>query len=67
MAPAFVAIGERTGLWPALSRLEPVSVSVLAGRTGFSEGYVCGWLSGLVADGYVARDDEGRYRMADRW
>jgi DNA-binding IclR family transcriptional regulator len=65
MAPAFVAIGERTGLCRALDRIGPATPAELAQRSGFSEGYVGEWLSGLLADGYVSRDSEGRYRLVE--
>ena len=68
MAPALVAIGERTGLCRALDRIGSATPAELAERTPFSERYVGDWLSGLLHDGYVERDADGRYRLVQpRW
>ena len=47
----FVAIGERTGLCRALDRVGPATPAELALRSGFPEGFVEDWLSGLGAEG----------------
>ena len=65
MAPAFVAIGQRTGLCLALARVGAATPAELAERSGFPEGYVGQWLLGLADDGYAERDGEGRYRLAE--
>jgi len=64
----FAAIGERTGLCRALDRMGPATPAELALRSGFPEGFVEDWLSGLGAEGYVLREGDGRYRLAQpRW
>ena len=62
--PAFVAIGERTGLCQTLRRVGQATPAELAERSGFPEGYVGVWLSGLADDGYAERDIDGRYHLA---
>ncbi len=64
----FAAIGERTGLCRALARVGSATPAELALRSGLPEGFVEDWLSGLGAEGYVRREGDGRYRLAQhRW
>ena len=64
----FVAIGERTGLCRALDRIGSATAAELAWRSGFPEGFVEDWLTGLGAEGYVLREGDGRYRLVQpRW
>jgi 2-polyprenyl-3-methyl-5-hydroxy-6-metoxy-1,4-benzoquinol methylase len=67
-------IGERAGLWAALSGAGPLTSGELAARGGADERYVREWLRGMAAAGYVeyapgddryAISDEVAFAMAD--
>ena len=58
--------------WKMMSVTSPMGPKAtpaeLALRSGFPEGFVEDWLSGLGAEGYVLREGDGRYRLAQpRW
>lgn len=53
---AMVELGDRLGLYAALSDGQPVTAAELARRTGTHERYVREWLSQQVAVGFVAHD-----------
>src|SRR5947209_9370290 len=62
---ALVVIGDKTGLFKALADAGSVTPAELAERSECHERYVREWLSGLAASGYVAYDDDGRYRLPE--
>ena len=53
-----VLIGDKLGLYAAMSDGEPVTPGVLAARTGTDERYVREWLCAQAASGYVEYDAE---------
>ncbi len=61
-----VLIGERAGLWAALSGAGPLTSGELAERSGAEERYVREWLRGMAAAGYVDYAPEAdRYAISD--
>jgi SAM-dependent methyltransferase len=52
------SIGDRLGLFDALTAAGPLTSGELAERTGTAERYVREWLSSQVAAGYVERDGD---------
>ncbi|MDQ6673698.1 MAG: SAM-dependent methyltransferase, partial [Chloroflexota bacterium] len=53
---ALVVIGDKLGLYQAMSAAGPVTSSELAGRTGTVETYVRPWLVNQAAGGYIEYD-----------
>ena len=61
---ALVVIGDRLGLYRAMSDSNPVSAAELAERTDTNERSVREWLNAQAAGGYVTYDPESsRYRL----
>jgi len=61
-----VVIGDRLGLYRALSELGPADAARLAHHTGTSERYLREWLAGQAAGGYVSTDaDAGTFWLTD--
>jgi SAM-dependent methyltransferase len=60
MSAALVVIGDRLGLYRAMSDGESVSAEELARRTGTDARYVLEWLSNQAAGGYVTYHAEHR-------
>lgn len=59
-----VMIGERLGLYKAMSEAGPVTPAELAARTGTVERYVREWLLNQAAGGYITYDPaSGRYTL----
>ncbi len=59
---ALVVMGDKLGLYRALSGSGPLSPAELARRTGISERYAQEWLNAQAAGGYIEYDpDSGRY------
>ncbi len=56
MNAALVLIGEKLGLYKAMSGAGPMSPAELAKKTGTDERYVKEWLSAQAAGGYVTYD-----------
>lgn len=54
-----VILGDRLGLYRAMSDGEPVTAAELAARTRTDERYITEWLAGQAAAGYVDYDAEG--------
>src|SRR5712691_2180564 len=54
MNAALVLVGDRLGLYKALSEAGPLDPAGLAQRTGTNERYVREWLSAQAATGYVS-------------
>jgi SAM-dependent methyltransferase len=64
MATIFCALGDKLGLFAALSSRGPATATELAERSGTNERYVREWLHGLAAAGYLEYDrDTGRYAL----
>jgi 2-polyprenyl-3-methyl-5-hydroxy-6-metoxy-1,4-benzoquinol methylase len=53
-----ISVGHRTGLYDALSELEPATSEEIAERAGLQERYVREWLGGQLAGGIVEYDAE---------
>jgi SAM-dependent methyltransferase len=62
---AMVVIGDKLGLYRAMSGAGPLTAAELAGRTGTAERYVREWLSAQAARGYVSYDGDGRFCLPD--
>lgn len=60
---ALVALGDRLGLYAAMSDGGPVTAEELAGRTGTTERYVREWLAAQAAGGFLHYAGDGRYRL----
>jgi SAM-dependent methyltransferase len=61
---ALVVMGDKLGLYRALSGAGPLSPAELARRAGISERYAHEWLNAQAAGGYVEYDsDSGRYQL----
>jgi ubiquinone/menaquinone biosynthesis C-methylase UbiE len=52
----FLSLGHRTGLFDAMSTMEPASSEAIATATGLNERYVREWLNGLVVADVIAYD-----------
>jgi SAM-dependent methyltransferase len=59
LSAALVVIGDRLGLYRAMTDGEPLTAWELAARTGTDERYVREWLSNQAAGGYVSYDPVG--------
>jgi SAM-dependent methyltransferase len=62
---AMVVIGDKLGLYRAMSGAGPLTPGELATRTGTAERYVREWLSAQAARGYVSYDGAGRFTLPD--
>jgi SAM-dependent methyltransferase len=61
---ALVVMGDRLGLYRALSGSGPLTPAELADKTGTTERYVREWLNAQAAGGYIEYDpDSGRYTL----
>jgi SAM-dependent methyltransferase len=61
---ALVVMGDRLGLYRAMSGAGPLTPAELAERTGTAERYIREWLSAQAAGSYVQYDpDSGRYTL----
>lgn len=60
MFSTLIVIGERLGLYKAMSGTEPVTPAELAGKTGTNARYVQEWLNANAASGYVTYDATSR-------
>jgi hypothetical protein len=56
---AMIVIGDKLGLYRAMSGAGPVTPTELATRTGTAERYVREWLSAQAARGYLSYDGAG--------
>ena len=54
-----ISVGHRTGLFDAMSVMEPESSVEIARRCGLHERYVREWLGGMVVSGVVEYDPKG--------
>lgn len=64
MTTLLASIGDRLGLFKAMSDGVPVSSAQLAQRTGTQERYAREWLGGMAAAGYVKYTAaDGRFRL----
>jgi SAM-dependent methyltransferase len=62
---AMVVIGDKLGLYRAMTGVDPLTPAELAMRTGTVERYVREWLSAQAARGYVTYDGDGRFSLPD--
>jgi SAM-dependent methyltransferase len=62
---AMVVIGDKLGLYRAMTGADPLTPAELAMRTGTAERYVREWLSAQAARGYVTYDGDGRFSLPD--
>jgi SAM-dependent methyltransferase len=62
---AMVVIGDKLGLYRAMTGAGSMTPAELAGATGTSERYVREWLSAQAARGYVSYDGDGRFSLPD--
>src|SRR5438128_748102 len=53
---ALVSLGDRLGLWQALSEAGPTTAGELAARTGLARRYLEEWLAAQAANGFVGYD-----------
>jgi 2-polyprenyl-3-methyl-5-hydroxy-6-metoxy-1,4-benzoquinol methylase len=61
---ALVVMGDKLGLYTALSQAGPLTPSELAAKTGTNERYIREWLNAQAAGGYVEyQPDDGRYTL----
>ena len=70
LSAALVVIGDRLGLYRAMTDGESVSAAELAGRTGTDPRYVQEWLSNQAAGGYGSYHPDGEeffLRPSSRW
>lgn len=65
LAGSMVVIGDRLGLYRAMSGAGPVTSEQLAKKTDTSERYIREWLGAQAAAGYVTYDGNGRYKLPD--
>ncbi len=56
LTAALVVLGDRLGLYKAMAAAGPMTPGALAKKTGTSERYVCEWLAGQAAAGYISYD-----------
>jgi SAM-dependent methyltransferase len=65
MSGALVVVGDKLGLYKALSAGGPMTSAELAGKTGTAERYCREWLAAQAASGYVEFDaGSGKYAMS---
>src|SRR5436190_16813118 len=62
---AMVVIGDKLGLYRAMSGSGPLTAAELAEITGTTERYVREWLSAQAARGYVSYDGDGQFSLPD--
>ncbi len=62
---ALVVIGDKLGLYRAMTGTGSVTSAELAARTGTAERYVREWLSAQAARGYLSYDGGGRFSLPD--
>jgi hypothetical protein len=65
LAGSMVVIGDRLGLYRAMTGTGPLTSDELARATGTSERYVREWLSAQAAAGYVRYAGDGRYELPE--
>ena len=66
LSAGMVVIGDRLGLYRALSKGGPATPTELSERTGCTERYLREWLNNQAAGGYVGYDAaSGRYSMSE--
>ena len=62
---AMVVLGDKLGLYRAMSGEGPITPAQLAARTGTAERYVREWLSAQAARGYVTYEGDGKFSLPD--
>lgn len=62
---AMVVIGDKLGLYRAMTGAGSLTPAELAERTGTAERYVREWLSAQAARDYVSYDGDGRFSLPD--
>jgi SAM-dependent methyltransferase len=65
---ALVLLGDRLGLYQAMSEVGPVTSVELGEKTGMNERYLREWLSAQAAGGFVDFDSEtGKFHLSGEW
>ena len=65
---ALVLLGDRLGIYKAMSGAGPMTSDGLAARTGLNERYLREWLSAQAAGGYLEYDAAaGTFRLSNEW
>ncbi len=63
-----ILLGDRLGLYKAMSGAGPLTSGELAARTGMNERYLREWLSAQAAGGYLEYDSEnGTFCLSNEW
>jgi SAM-dependent methyltransferase len=65
LAGSMVVIGDRLGLYRAMTGAGAMTSKDLAKKTGTSERYVREWLGAQAAAGYITYDGDDRYTLPD--
>lgn len=65
LAGSMVVIGDRLGLYRAMTGSGPMSSDDLAAATGTTERYIREWLAAQAASGYLTRGTDDRYVLPD--
>ena len=66
MGTSLALVGEKLGLYKAMSGAGPLTPAELAARTSTNERYIREWLSAQAANGYVEYDAAtGKFRLPD--
>jgi len=65
LAGSMVVIGDRLGLYRAMTGAGAVTSDELAEKTGTSERYIREWLGAQAAAGYLVYNGDGRYTLPD--
>jgi hypothetical protein len=65
LAGSLVVIGDRLGLYRAMSGAGSLTSDELAAKTQTSERYIREWLGAQAAAGYLTYDGDGRYTLPD--
>ena len=65
MVSLLIHLGDRLGLYRALSGAGPLTAEDVASRSGLHERWVLEWLRGQAAAGLLNWDDEDRFELTD--
>jgi len=65
MVSLLIHLGDRLGLYRAMSGAGPLAADEVAARTGLHERWVLEWLRGQAAAGLLRWDDDDRFELTD--